>query len=283
MTSKKKTTRKNTLCKTDSVVFFDDDLLRNIQPFRENFPNIKSIHVTTTKPYVQILQKKTDVDYPAMYLKKYKDNRYAQELVKANNICEQCQNVTNQGISIPDLKKIIQWSSRTNKPRTILFDLDNTLTVCNLILSPDVVAKTEKDICSVEEIAQYISGTMERYDALLLMFFHLRKNGVACKVLTNNGWADKEYSGFPFFLKIMQVFDPKMTTDDVIYGQNDKVRVFKKYKEFLPAQTRKRRTYAQQLDHQCPLRLAGKAYVRCVRKSRLRPRLLSQSLSASSS
>lgn len=124
------------------------------------------------------------------------------------------------------IKKVIRWAANKSPPhnRMVMFDLDNTLAVCNLIMTIDYV-----DNFSVEEIAKYISGTKERFDALVLMFFTLRKNGVACKILSNNGWTDRVASvkGFQFFLKIMRVFDPQMTEDDIIYGNNDKVKVFK--------------------------------------------------------
>jgi hypothetical protein len=240
--TKKKTrkigTRKNTLFKTDHIVFFDDDFERNIQPFRDQFPKIKSILIPpyNTKSYTQILNDKSDFYYPIEFSKKYKDNRYAQYLVKgldmkhSKNLCNQCSNMTNQGITVSQINKIIKWSNTpSKKERTVLFDLDNTLIICNLILS---YKDLENTTFSVEEIAQYISGTTERYDALLLMFFYLRKNGVACKIFTNNGWANREIDEkyFLFFLKLMQVFDPKMKEDDIIFGKRDKIQTFKKNK-----------------------------------------------------
>lgn len=236
--ARKTGTRKNNLFKTDHIVFFDDDFERNIQPFRDHFPKIKSILIppSYTKSYTQILKNKSDFYYPIEFSKKYKDNRYAQYLVKgldmkqSNNLCNQCLNRTNQGITIPQINKIIKWSNiPSKKERTVLFDLDNTLIICNLIMSHEEI---ENDHFSVEEIAQYISGTTDRYDALMLMFFYLRKNGVACKIFTNNGWANRENNekDFQFFMKLMQVFDPKMKEDDIIFGKRDKIQTFKKNK-----------------------------------------------------
>lgn len=236
-------TRKNTLFKTDHIVFFDDDFERNIKPFRDHFPKIKSILIPPgwKKSYTQILKDKPDFYYPIMFSKKYKDNRYAQEIandIDINNsthLCDQCSNATNQGITIPQIKKIIKWSNEpSKKDRTVLFDLDNTLSVCNLIMRHNYIEKREQNTELFEEIAQYISGTIERYDALLLMFFYLRKNGVACKIFTNNGWANKENDkNFQIFLKLMQAFDPKMKEDDIIFGKRDKSQTFKENKDMM--------------------------------------------------
>ena len=89
----KKIKNNNTLTTKDSLIFFDDDFTNNINPFRQSFPLIKSILVNNN-PYNQILQGKPDFYYPMMYLKKYKNNKYAQELVKgltiekSYNLCE---------------------------------------------------------------------------------------------------------------------------------------------------------------------------------------------------
>ena len=236
-------TRKNTLFKSDSVVFFDDDLDRNINPFRDRFPKIKSILIPPSwkKSYTQILKGKSDFYYPMMYSKKYKNNRYAQEIVKdmdmdnSSHLCDQCNNVTNQGITISQTKKIIKWANEpSTKERAVLFDLDNTLSACNLIMRYQYIEKLEEHAELFEEIAQYISGTIERYDALQLMFFYLRKNGVACKIFTNNGWAKRENDiNFQVFLKIMQAFDPKMKEDDIIFGKNNKEQTFKENKDMM--------------------------------------------------
>ena len=75
-----------------------------------------------------------------------------------------------------------------------------------------------------------MAGTKERFDALQFMFFHLRKNGVDCKIFTNNGWGNLvkgREKDFQFFLNIARVFDPQMKEDDIIYGNRNKEKTFK--------------------------------------------------------
>jgi hypothetical protein len=242
MVAKTRRVRKG-LLQSDSIVFFDDDFDRNIHPFRKKLPKIKSIHVSRDHAYRQILKGRPDFYYPIMYSRKYRTNRYAQKIVKdlsldrSINLCERCRDLTNQGISISQIKQVIQWANfkqKTTKRRMILFDLDNTLAVCNLIMNTDCIKQSEKDDkFSPREIAQYIAGTKSRFEALLLMFFNLRKNDIVCKILSNNGWTNTRFEGFPFFLKIMQIFDPGMTEHDIIYGHMDKVDVFKKNPELM--------------------------------------------------
>ena len=237
-TKKIRNVRKYTLSNKDSIVFFDDDFYNNINPFRQSFPLIKSILVNNN-PYNQILQGKPDFYYPMMYLKKYKNNKYAQELVKgltiekSYNLCDECRNSTGQGISIKEIKNIIKWSNRpTIKSRTILFDWDKTISVCGGIFLPENTNKQYKltGNYSFIEIAQYLAGTKERYDALQFMFFYLRKNGVDCKIFTNNGWGyidKKTEKNFQFFLNIIHIFDPQMKKEDIIYGNGNKEKTFK--------------------------------------------------------
>jgi hypothetical protein len=230
--------RKNVLSNKDSLVFFDDDFYGNINPFRQSFPLIKSILVPD-KPYNQILHGKPDFYYPMMFLKKYKNNKYAQELVKGMtieksfNVCDECLNSTGQGISIKEMKQIIKWSNKHSiKSRIVFFDWDKTISVCNGIFLPENTNKQynfTNDFSPVD-IAQYLAGTKERFDALQFMFFHLRKNGVDCKIFTNNGWGNLvkgREQDFQFFLNIARVFDPQMKDDDIIYGNRNKEKTFK--------------------------------------------------------
>lgn len=242
---------KNTLSNTDSIVFYDDDVISNIEPFRETYPNIKSIIVPHNKPYNQILKGHSHFYYPVMFLKKYKKNRYAQELVKkmridetklAINLCDQCENTTNQGITEQEMKKIVKWSKNKKvMEKTVLFDWDNTISVCNGIFMPlesdkDWSKSTEellkRNLFNEEEVAQYCAGTLERFHALKKMFRILRQNEVHCHILTNNGWGNTTKTNYPlvnvFFLKVIQVLDPWMKITDIIYGRDvGKVQKFK--------------------------------------------------------
>lgn len=235
----KKIKPKNILSTKDSVIFFDDDFNNNINPFRQAFPLIKSILVPDNS-YNQILRGKPDFYYPMMFLKKYKNNKYAQELVKgltiekSYNLCDECLNNTGQGISIKEIQNIIKWSNKpTIKSRTMFFDWDKTISVCNGIFLPENVKNQQYKLngnYSSIDIAQYLTGTKERFNALQLMFFYLRRNGVNCKIFTNNGWGNKvkgKERDFYFFLNIVRILDPQMTEYDIIYGNRNKEKTFK--------------------------------------------------------
>jgi len=195
-----------------------------------------------------------------LFLKKYKHNKYAQELVKgmtlkkSHNLCDECYNITGQGISKKEINNIIKWTANASasasananttnkiKQRTLLFDWDKTISVCNGIFIPNNFSgfadtRTHDDnIFNHTEMAQYFSGLIERFHALQFMFFHIRKNNINCHIFTNNGWGSCEKNATPsrknnfeFFLKIVQVLDPQMKASDIIYGNGDKVDTFKK-------------------------------------------------------
>jgi len=248
------TTRKNRLVSTDSIVFYDDDVENNITPFRESYPNIKSIIVTDKPPYNQILKGRSHFYYPSMFLKKYKNNTYAQEIVKQmkineaapiSNICNQCSNNTNQGITMKEINRIIKWANhKTEQERTILFDWDNTISVCNGIYIPtqtshDWYNNTDRILqqhkIAEEDVAKYCAGTLERFQALVKMFHAVRQNKIHCHILTNNGWGNMTKTKYPlidlFFLKVVQAIDPWMSEADIIYGRTKgKVQTFKETK-----------------------------------------------------
>lgn len=224
-------TRKNTLHKTDNIVFFDDDFTHNISPFRKSFPLMKSILVPTKKPYSQILKGKSALYYPIMFLKKYKDNKLAQERV--NTMSSDKYSETGQGISISGIKKIIKWANiPSNKPRTILFDWDKTISVMNRVYLP----KLHSNKYSADDAAHFFSGTLERFNALQNMFFELHKNNITYFIFTNNGWGHLvtgQEENFYFFLGIVKVLAPHITEKNIIYGEGDKVKTFKENKELM--------------------------------------------------
>ena len=237
--------RKNRLLKSDTIVFYDDALY-NIEPFRKEFPNLKSILVPSNKPYNQILKGKPSHLYAEMYLKKYKDNKYAKELVKRMVIpmsfsgCQQCNVKTGQGVTIKEMANVSKWASnKTKGDKIILFDWDQTLSVCNGIFMPvdsdsdkDTEESLAKRLFTEEDVARYCAGTSERFDALRRMFTVLRSNGVKCYIITNNGWGiikkTKYLHSNTFFLKMLQTIDPWMKEDEIIYGRVEgKVKKFK--------------------------------------------------------
>jgi hypothetical protein len=115
--------------KKDTILFFDDDYNRNIKPFRDMFPKIKSIYVPPDTPYNQILNDKPDFHYPILFSKKYKDNRYAQQIAKgmdmnhSANLCNQCSLRTSQGITISQIKGIINGQTNRRQKRNDAFCL----------------------------------------------------------------------------------------------------------------------------------------------------------------
>ena len=94
----------------------------------------------------------------------------------------------------------------------LLFDWDQTLSVCNGIYMP-VDSDLDKD---TEE-------------ALAKKVIYRRR----CYIITNNGWGDikktKYLQSDAFFLKMLHTIDPWMKEDNIIYGrvEGGKVRKFK--------------------------------------------------------
>jgi hypothetical protein len=237
--------RKNRLLDTDVIVLYDDAPY-NIDPFRESLPLLKSILVPANKPYNQILKGKPSSLYAEMYLKKYKNNKYAKELVKRMTVhmsyvaCQECNSTTGQGISIKEMKNISKWAAhKTKHDKIILFDWDQTLSVCGGIHMP-VDTNLDKDTEDVlkqklfteEEVSRYCAGTTERFESLKQMFSVIRTNNVSCRILTNNGWGNnvktKYLQSNVFFLKMLQTIDPWMKDTEIIYGRVDgKVKKFK--------------------------------------------------------
>lgn len=225
-------TRKNTLQKTDTIVFVDDNFADNIKPFRKHLPSVKSILVSDKKPYSQILKGKSAIYYPTMFLKKYKDNKLAQANINNKYITN-----TGQGISIQGINKIIRWSfQNNNKSRIILFDWDKTISVLGGISLPNV----NENNYSVMDAAKFFSGTIERYHALQKMFFILRQNNVICYIFTNNPYGNitENKERFYYFLKIVQVLAPQIMESNIIFGKGDKLKIFRENTELMNLYTK---------------------------------------------
>ena len=218
-------TRKNTITKTDTIIFVDDNLEDNIKPFRKHLPSIKSILVSDKKPYSQILKGQPASYYPIMYLKKYKDNTLAQESISIDPYTN-----TGQGISISGINKIIKWANQINpNQRTILFDWDKTISVLGGIFLPNINK-------NASDAAKFFSGTTERFLALQKMFFQLHKNNITCYIFTNNQFGNSIKGNeirFNYFLQMVQVLDPHINKSNIIYGNANKVKTFKENKELM--------------------------------------------------
>ena len=208
-TKKHKYSRKNTLYKTDTLVFVDDNFKENIEPFRKHLPSVKSILVPNKN---KISRKKTN-------------NTLEHELIRLKYNSKSI----GQGISIKNINKIINWSNQINtKPRTILFDWDKTISIVGGIWLPD----KNKNNYSVIDAAHYFSGTYERFYALQKMFLELHKHNITCYIFTNNPYGSKliNSENFYYFLKIVQVLAPNLTENNIIFGNGNKVKTFKENK-----------------------------------------------------
>ena len=237
---------------TDHILFYDDDLQYNILPFRKSWPRVKALYVPEGKNYTPILKDATHFHYPRLFLEMYPQNKYAAALVaglttsQPKNLCDMCKVTTGQALTLHDMDQLIKWANHAVVPltkRTVLFDWDKTLSVCNGIFIPEMdmnhVLKYQLTMpFTFTDMAQYFAGTIERYHALRQMFAELRRNQVRCIIFTNNGWAAidspstnrRRFERINFFCQIVQALDPLMTVTDIIYGNLDKETEFGKNK-----------------------------------------------------
>jgi ribonucleotide monophosphatase NagD (HAD superfamily) len=71
---------------------------------------------------------------------------------------------------------------------------------------------------------------MERFHAMREMFASLRAQGTSIIILSNNGWATTQAK--EEFVKILQIYDPELKKEDVVYGDQNKARVFRQASRF---------------------------------------------------
>ena len=156
-----------------------------------------------------------------------------------NTICSRCTISTGSGLTINEINKIAN-----KKAKAIIFDWDLTLSVCNGIYMPRmanaIMVKTgdfvfpKKMDYTFEEIAQFYSGTLERFEAIKEMFKKLRERKINIFILTDNIWGNNPNE----FVKILKTFDPIIEPHEIIYGNNNKIKVINNHSFF----KRKKRT-----------------------------------------
>jgi hypothetical protein len=79
-----------------------------------------------------------------------------------------------------------------------------------------------------EEMAHFYAGTLERLEAIQNMFKVLREKNTKIFILTDNPWGNKPND----FIKILNIYDPMLVADEIIYGNNDKINVINKHPFF---------------------------------------------------
>jgi hypothetical protein len=213
------------------VAFYDDNL-QYIRAFRTKFPHVKSFHVTNKQPN-PILKGNAPFYYPLLFSQLYKHNAYAKMMVSdlapqktpPLGLCHYACEMPSfgSGMTIPEIK-----AAARRDADVVLFDWDLTLSTCSGL----VLAEGPLDY-SYAEIAQFYTGTLERFNALRAMFTELRRKGVRVYIFTDNGWgqpkkpdADAVPSGVDRFVKVLEQLDGQITAADVVYGNKDKVKTF---------------------------------------------------------
>ena len=225
------------------MIYYYDDSIFNIESFKER-KDIKSILVTNKTPN-PISKNMPPYYYVSMFHSKYPNNNYAKCMLDVppikptkkihigNTICSRCTITTGSGLTIDEIKKITK-----KKAKTIIFDWDLTLSVCNGIYMPrmlnakmvhsgDFVFPKKMDY-TFEEIAQFYAGTHERFEAIKAMFKQLREKKINIFILTDNIWGNNPNE----FAKILKTLDPVIEPHEIIYGNNNKIKVINNHSFF---------------------------------------------------
>ncbi len=250
---------------TDNIVFYDDDWRRVVKEFREKLPYVKTMYVSARQP-LPMLHGKHPFFYPKVFHQHYKNNKFGQAMVNSltlkdpENLYVASLFGTAKGLTLSDVATILRWAKGTangtakgaepnataKEPRAILFDWDYTLSIGTGIDLPNLAKMRTWNMTryknkyhpkfTPKEVAQYFAGSQSRFLALKHMFAELHKQQVECFIFTNNGWAShavKRSSNFTYFASIVHAMDPLMPADNIIYGNRDKVKTFKKNKTFM--------------------------------------------------
>ena len=132
-------------------------------------------------------------------------------------------------------KPAAKTAGTKKKASVVIFDWDLTLSVCNGVYTPglsfanDIIFPNPKKMdYTFEEMAHFYAGTLERLDAIKTMFKTLRDKGTKIFILTNNGWGSKPND----FIKFLNMYDPLLVPDEIIYGNHDKINVINNHPFF---------------------------------------------------
>lgn len=222
------------------MIYFYDNNIENIKSFKSR-KDIKSVWVSNKTPN-PISKNMPSYYYVTMFHTKYPKNKYAKCMLDTppvkptkkihilNTICSRCNIGTGSGLTINEIRQI------TNKrASTVIFNWDLTLSVCNGIYTPRlsysnpiIFPNPNKMDYTFEEMAHFYAGSLERLDAIKNMFKVLRERNTNIFILTNNEWANKPNE----FIKFLNIYDPALVTNEIIYGNNDKIKVLNKHPFF---------------------------------------------------
>jgi hypothetical protein len=222
------------------IYFYDDDPT-NIKQFRTTHKGVIA-KLVADKP--NSLMKGYDSYYYAhMFSKMYPNNRFAKLILEEapkNPEKTRHYRITNEkirsdfivkaGLTVKEMHKIA-----LTKARTVIFDWDHTLSVLQGLRLWGGTARSwtnnlNSEFYSLLEVAQFCAGTMERFHAMREMFASLRAQGTSIIILSNNGWATTQAK--EEFVKILQIYDPELKKEDVVYGDQNKARVFRQASRF---------------------------------------------------
>jgi hypothetical protein len=234
------------------MIYFYDDSKFNINSFKTR-KDIKSVWVSNKTPN-PISKNMPSYYYADMFYKKYPNNNYAKYMVVkpplkptkkiniSHTICSRCQIQTGSGLTINEINKISK-----KKAQTVIFDWDLTLSVCNGIYVPSVNylhnnVFPKRLNFTFEEMAQFYAGTLERFEALKNMFKKLRENNTKIFILTDNGWGSSPVE----LVKLLNVYDPDLVSDEIIYGNNDKIKTLNKH-PFFKLKKRRSKSWLQNI------------------------------------
>ena len=220
------------------MIYFYDDDIGNINSFKSR-KDIKSVWVSNKTPN-PISKNMPAYYYVSMFHTKYPKNKYAKCMLDKppvkptkkinikNNICSRCTISTGSGLTIDEIHKITK-----KRASVVIFDWDLTLSVCNGVYVK-VTNKSNKFVFpkkldyTLDEMAHFYAGTLERFEALKNMFKTLRGKGTKIFILTNNGWGSSPVE----FVKLLNIYDPELVPEEIIYGSNDKINVINKHPFF---------------------------------------------------
>jgi hypothetical protein len=228
------------------MIYYYDSSKTNIDTFKKR-KDIKTILVSN-KTQNPISKNMPAYYYVTMFHKKYPKNKYAKCMLDTppvkptkkihigNTVCSRCNIYTGSGLTIDEIKKIAK-----QKAKVVIFEWDLTISVCKggifiprLTFSNEFVFPKNMDY-SMDEIAHFYAGTLERYEEIKNMFKQLRENKTKIFILTNNQWATIPNE----FAKILKSYDPQIEAENIIYGNNNKISTINKH-YFLKNKTNKR-------------------------------------------
>ena len=220
------------------MIYFYDDSIVNIESFKIR-KDIKSILVPNKTPN-PISKNMPAYYYATMFHTKYPQNKYGKCMLDtppvkptknihiANTVCARCNIETGSGLTMNEIQKITK-----KKAKTVIFDWDLTLSVCNGLYTPRLVQTDdfvfpEKMDYTFDEMAQFYAGTLERFEALKHMFKQLRERNTNIFILTDNGWGASPIE----FAKILRSYDPYIMPNEIIYGNLNKIKTLNNHPFF---------------------------------------------------